>query len=338
MHHLDNVEDIIVDPSFRRWILNQDTEARDQWQAFLDAHPEKKVLVEKARFVLEELSRTKYNMSSQEVADLWHQIEKKSEQPKPTLPLPSQKTRRLPWQYIAASITGVLLLVGLWYLFPQNDVITYHTNFGETQEIILPDGSQVTLNANSTLQFHADDFKKSSRNVWMQGEAFFKVKKVNIQPGTATKFFVHTDDLEIEVLGTQFNVNTRRTSTKVVLSEGKVRLSINRLQDNEPVSMEPGEMVTFTPDQNAVSKENVNVDIHTAWKQQIVIFDDTPLQEIIELLEDTYGLQIKLKKKEAAHRRYNGRFENPQPDKILMFVTQTFGLEIEHYGNVIILK
>jgi ferric-dicitrate binding protein FerR (iron transport regulator) len=239
---------------------------------------------------------------------------------------------------MAASITVVLLLAGFWYFNPQNEIITYQTDFGETRDITLPDGSLVTLNAHSILQFNAEDFKKSTRDVWMQGEAFFEIKKFKTPDGKATKFFVHTDDLDIEVLGTQFNVNTRRTSTKVVLSEGKVRLNMTHSLDVAPVTMAPGEMVTFTLAQNAISKENVNVDVHTAWKQQVVIFKDTSLQEIIELLEDTYGLQIQLKNKDAVNRRYNGAFEDPKPDKILLFVTQAFGLEMERYNDLIILK
>ena len=76
-----------------------------------------------------------------------------------------------------------------------------------SSEILLPDGSAVTLNANSKLQYYTH----SARKVWLEGEAFFEVKKI---PETAEPFQVVTNDLTITVLGTTFNVNSRNEQTK----------------------------------------------------------------------------------------------------------------------------
>lgn len=340
MNHFNTVEDIVMDPSFRRWILQRDPEARDQWQTYLSVHPEKEKLVDKAKSVLEELPRVKYQMSAQELSALWHQIENESEEAVPQIPIVSPKTKQFPWYALAASVTAILLVAGVafWYFHTQNAIKTYHTAYGETQHVTLPDGSQVTLNANSTLHFNNHQFIQESRNVWMQGEAFFEVSKLTNSDGEAAKFSVHTDDLEVEVLGTQFNVNTRRTSTRVVLTEGKVRLNLIRMRGEEPVTMIPGEMVTYTHAQKAVKKENVNLDVHTSWKQQELVFENTPVLEIIALLEDNYGLKISLQNNEAANRNYTGTFKNPNPDIILLALTGLFNLEMERHDQVIILK
>ena len=340
MRHLNTVEDIVIDPSFKRWILHHDPEASAQWQAYLAAHPEKKALVEKAILLLEELPRVNYQMSEQELSVLWHQIERKSEQTVLPIPIVARKVRKLSWYYLAASITALLLIAGagFWYFHIQNAITTYRTQYGETRQVTLPDGSRVTLNAHSTLHFNARQFSPQSRNVWMQGEAFFEVNRMATSDGKTAKFIVHTNDLEVEVLGTQFNINTRRTGTKVVLTEGKVRLNLARMNGNPPIVMHPGEMVTYTSEQKTVKKENVNLNVHTAWKQHTLIFEDTPVREIIALLEDNYGLKISLQNKEAANRHYTGTFKNPNPDIILMALTALFKLEMERHDHIIILK
>jgi transmembrane sensor len=338
MNSFHTVEDIVIDPSFRRWILHQDAEARAQWNAYLTIYPEKRALVEKAKLFLEELSSVNYQLSDQDMAVLWHQIERKSDQPVPPVaPKARPRERKLQWYYLAAAVSAILITVAFWQPDTQHITSTYHTNYGETQEVILPDGSMVTLNANSSLYFDSEQYN-NVREVWMQGEAYFKVSKLVSNKGETAKFIVHTDDLEVEVLGTQFNVNTRRTATKVVLTEGKVKLNMIQRGGGQPVTILPGEMVTYTPAQKDVKRENVNLNVYTAWKQQELIFEDTPVQEIIELLEDNYGLKIRLQNKEAAIRHYTGTFKNPEPDIILMALTALFNLEMEHQNNVITLK
>lgn len=340
MKPFNTVEDLVTDPSFRRWILHKDPEARDQWRAYLAVYPENKALVEKAKSVLEELPRVKYQMSAQELATLWQQIEKKSEPPKVERPIVASKFRKFQWFAVAATITVILLLTGamIWYIHTPIIDTTFHTEYGETQHLTLPDGSLVTLNANSTLHYHEEKYVSSERHVWMEGEAFFEVKKLTTSDGKAAKFIVRTDDLEVEVLGTQFNVNTRRTSTKVVLTEGKVRLNLTQTNGGEPVTMIPGEMVTYTPEKKAVKKENVNLNVYTAWKKQELVFEDTPVREIIDLLEDNYGIKIRLQNKVVGNRHYTGTFKNPDPDIILTVITAVLQLEIERHENVIILK
>ena len=172
----------------------------------------------------------------------------------------------------------------------------------------------------------------------MQGEAYFEIVRRTTADETPLKFLVYTDDLEVEVLGTQFNVNTRRTATKVVLTEGKVRLNLAKIEKGPSVNMVPGEMVTYTPTQQSVKKENVNLNIYTAWKQQELVFEDTPVREIIELLEDNYGLKIRLENQKAAQRHYTGTFKNPDPEIILIALTALFELEKEQHNDLIILK
>ena len=91
--------------------------------------------------------------------------------------------------------------------------------------IKLPDGSLVQLNANSTLSFDTQWDASADRCVWLNGEAFFEVEK---KPETKQKFKVITADLTVEVLGTEFNINSHHQQTRVFLQEGEDKIEFRR--------------------------------------------------------------------------------------------------------------
>src|SRR5690606_18122735 len=125
------------------------------------------------------------------------------------------------WYRIAAVFAGLLLVSALLLWVYRTSDTTYTTAFGEVKTILLPDSSEIILNANSTLSYATHWNKSKAREVFLSGEAFFKVQEKPVASGYA-KFVVHTGNLDIEVLGTQFNVHHRRNKTQVVLNSGKV--------------------------------------------------------------------------------------------------------------------
>ena len=129
-----------------------------------------------------------------------------------------------------------------------NTKITHKTNYGEILNIKLQDGSDVTLNSNSSLSYN----KNESRKVWLTGEAFFQVDKKVV---TNAKFWVITDDLSVEVYGTSFNVNTKKKKTDVFLEEGSIWLS---LKNGENKKMIPGNYISYSSQQNKIL-ENINI-------------------------------------------------------------------------------
>ena len=135
--------------------------------------------------------------------------------------------RKINWFKSIAIAASVVLVVasGVWYLATHNvegSSNLYKTGFAKTKKITLPDGSKVTLNANSELKLSSNWGDKGDRQVWLEGEAYFEVEK---KLATHQKFIVHTKDIDVEVLGTKFNVNTRHEKAIVSLEEGKIKLS-----------------------------------------------------------------------------------------------------------------
>lgn len=204
------------------------------------------------------------------------------------------------WQRMAAVFLGFLVVsIICFLLLSRSNNHVYATDYGETKTIVLPDSSVVTLNANSTLSYHDHWEQDKSREVFLQGEAFFSVThKENHQ-----KFLVHTGQLDVEVFGTKFNVNHRRGSTRVMLSSGKVQLKSNTYKS---LIMEPGELAVFSEEHKTFTKQTVEPHTHIAWTQGKLVFEDKPLQEIALILEDNYGFQVAFEEKSIAHEAFTG--------------------------------
>ncbi len=234
---------------------------------------------------------------------------------------------------MAAAFIGLLLLAGLYYrLFMYQDIITFSTGYGQTASRTLPDGSVVTLNGNSTLNYPATWEDGQAREVSLQGEAFFTVVHTN----SHQKFIVATNDqLHVEVLGTEFNVNTRKAGTRVVLSSGSVRLHLpivhsasGKLDKGEEVLMKPGHLVEFSKEKNSYVKKEVDPKIYTSWKEEKLIFDNSTLQEIIGILEETYGLEVVVPDKSLLQERFTGAVPNESAEILLISLSKSFNLKI----------
>ncbi len=194
---------------------------------------------------------------------------------------------RRPFSAAAAVVALLLLATTAWFFGQNSSGTTYQTAYGETQVVTLPDGSVITLNAHSRLML-SDDFDVR-REVWLEGEAFFEVEKVQDEAQNSIKFVVHTDRLRVEVLGTSFNVQDWDEKTQVVLKSGKVKLTS---ATHEAVTMEPGELAEVTETSQTIRKKAVNPDRYSAWTESRLRCDDTPLREIATVIERRFGKRV----------------------------------------------
>jgi ferric-dicitrate binding protein FerR (iron transport regulator) len=188
---------------------------------------------------------------------------------------PIFKLRPVRWSIgIAASI---VFLFGLFSILGNNDII-YETNFGETKTISLLDGSQVILNSKSTIVFSESDWKKS-RQLSLDGEAYFKVEKGNT-------FTVNTNNGSVIVLGTQFNVNSKNDFFHVVCYEGKVSVSS---ESSEHILL-PTQSIRKI---NSNSSESSTTQLsEPTWIDGESTFKSVPIRYVITALEDQYNIKI----------------------------------------------
>jgi transmembrane sensor len=247
-----------------------------------------------------------------------------------------EKSLRLShWPKLMAIAASVLIFVVAGYFLSRDYFLytTYSTPYGMTSNVLLEDGSEITLNANSTLKVPKDLMEAEVREVWLEGEGFFEVAK---RPNHV-RFAVHTDNLDIEVLGTKFNVSNRRGNTEVVLDEGSVKLSKPK-QHAPSVYMKPGDYVSLAASDTTFHRKIVMPEKHNAWQTNKLIFEDTPLRIVAEKLEDYYGVKIKIPDQDIARREVTGILPNNDLGVVLKSLSTSHKLEIVREKDVIIFR
>jgi transmembrane sensor len=170
----------------------------------------------------------------------------------------------------------------VWFkLMPEVTSHIYRTGNGETVTFKLSDSSQIVLNANSSLKVVMHSGLRPSREAWIEGEAFFKIKKQK----SHTSFTVHTSNVDVNVLGTEFNVSDRRDMSTVVLQSGQIKISntIGRVQE---VMMKPGDLAAFADTSSRFQIRLVNPENYNSWIYQKLVFDHTSISDVAHMLED----------------------------------------------------
>ena len=338
--------DFVLDESFRRWVLLPDEATMSFWHTFMLRHPEQQTVVDDAASLLLHL-RTNYDdltdASYERIRALLDEAH--AEQLTPVIGLDS---RRLGWRRfgnwrVAATAVGLLgtLAVGR-YVRESGHQHKEHTAFGETRTLTLPDGSTVQLNGNSTLTYRDDWAADQPREVWLDGEGFFTVAKKaaarNGQIGVPVKFVTHTPSLDVQVLGTQFNVNSRRGQTDVTLVEGKVKLIRPGNSKATVLELKPGQVATARPGIEQVLLQQTTPDVQTAWTQKQFIFDKTPLRMVGQQLSDAYGLTLVFDDEALAARQFTGNLSSQDLETLLTTLAATFDLTIERDSNTVYLR
>lgn len=221
---------------------------------------------------------------------------------------------------IAATVSAILLLsyVG-WIEFASptrtlKSTIVFTADRQNTK-LYLPDGTAVWLNTNSTLHYSAD-FGVSSREVFLKGEAFFDVRK------DQKNFIVNAEAFTIRVKGTRFNVRayTNEENIRTTLEEGSVELRVKGEAEETSYSMKPGDQITFNAQQKQVTRKIVDPADYSAWKEEHLVFDDTPLADIILKLENRYKVHIIMNDSLARKERLTMTIGRETIDEILEFI------------------
>lgn len=232
----------------------------------------------------------------------------------------------LPWG-IAASVT-LLGLLGAYVFRAQILYETHRTAFGQTSEYKLADGTEVTLNANSSLRVPRFGFGNKTREVYLEGEGEFKVTHtVNNQ-----RFIVRTADrFQVEVLGTEFVVYARAKGKRVFLSKGKVKLD---LPQGQQLYMRPGNVVTVANSGRYRLTQTQTARPYVAWKDHWFYFDNTSLTEVANQIQEQFGIKVVVPEPKLAQRRIAGNFRAEQADDLFQILAELLTIDVvkkRHY-------
>lgn len=315
-------EDFVADEYFQSWVLNPDEHTEIFWQSWMQEHPEKTRYLKEARDILQSLTFPSYTLPGEDVSLLWSRIRRSGSDNEAQKVKKTTVFGRSIWYGIAAAV----LIAGIaitFFLFNTVDMIEYRTAFGENKTIVLPDSSVVKLNGNSSLKFAEAWSKEGTREVWLNGEAFFSVTHtLNDQT-----FRVTTDKgLFIEVLGTTFNVNHRQGTTRVVLKTGKIQLGLSDNNRNERIVMSPGDLVEYKGKEYV--KRKVDPHVYSAWTESKLIFNHTSLREILDMMSDNYGIDVHVREEKLLEQTVSGSMPVAEPDKLVQQVATVFQLQV----------
>lgn len=244
-----------------------------------------------------------------------------------------KKYRNRKWQTIAnwtQRIAAVLfipvLLAGAWYYLEQDKLRENLSSLLVSQEIVtqpgtkthlfLPDSTEVWLNASSTLRFPSV-FTGAERRIKLDGEAYFKVFKNKRRP-----FIVETKNLEVEALGTSFNLSAYSGDSKIstTLEEGKVKIAGD---GKKIVYLDPGGQLNYFPENKNYETLQVKVEDVVAWKDGILIFNQTPFYEVAARLERWFNAEMHITDPAIANYRFTGTFTSESLEQVMELLTLT---------------
>lgn len=198
-------------------------------------------------------------------------------------------------------------LLTLWYtqneevVFVANEMNTLYTPAGQRACLVLQDGTEVWLNAKSKLVYPAQ-FTGEERRVKVEGEAFFNVAKDSVKP-----FIVSAMDVDMKVLGTQFNVYCYPDAGYVETSllEGSVRVFFSG-KEKEGILLKPDQQVTAANGKMVVKPIRLNE--HFLWRDGVYAFENEPLIDILKKLELYYDVKIVVEDTTMFNETYTGKF------------------------------
>lgn len=318
--------DFVDDPNFRRWVRLNREEDRVYWESFLLEFPNKAADIQNARAILESIiTHFDVTVEDTEVEQSYQDLKSKistTEGPSSIVPL-----RR----WVVRVAAAIILLVGITFFLQVNPFAkkaSYVTEFGEQLQFELPDGSQVVLNGNSTLTVGM--WSKENREVFLEGEGYFQVSK---DLEDSAKFTVHANGLDVVVLGTQFNVNSRNDLTEVALEEGSIKLDFKDA-DNQDMDMIPGDVVQYKVPERKVTHSQTQTVQYTSWKDGTLMFKEEFLSDVFKDLSDIYGIRYQLESEVLTSRRITGGVPLKNLELALETLRSLYGLKIEFTNGV----
>lgn len=222
--------------------------------------------------------------------------------------------KKLHWLNPFLKIASVLVIAfGLYFTIFQNNITHVETVAGEKITVALPDGSQVILNALSSIEYNTKNWNKE-RSLQLDGEAYFKV-------ANGKKFDVITENGVVTVVGTQFNVKQRANFFEVKCFEGKVSV----VSDTIKRLLHPGQTYRILDQKFS---EGTTIAPTPKWADNMSDFESVPIKEVLAEVERQYNIKITNKNVDV-DRLFTGGFVHDNLENALISITQPMNMTYE---------
>ncbi|WP_108866921.1 FecR family protein [Aquimarina aquimarini] len=205
---------------------------------------------------------------------------------------------------------------------------------GKLFQLVLSDSTKVWLNAGSSLRF-PQNFVASEENrvVYLEGEAFFDVTKNKRKP-----FIVKTKEVDVQVLGTRFNVSSyvEDKEVKTTLVEGGVLVK-DQKNTISGVQLEPNDQAVFNKNVKILSKKKVNTSLYTSWMDKKILLQNESFSDVLTRIERAYDVTIICHNDRLNNTRFTGEFDVENIEEILKIFSETLKFTYEINKNTIVI-
>ncbi len=247
-------------------------------------------------------------------------------------------------KYAAVLLLAILSVAGVFiYQYSrgtQSDYLVASVSHdGDIKVIFLPDGSTVWLNNSSQLRY-PENFSQKTRNVYLEGEAYFDVKKDAEKP-----FIVTSSSLQVTVKGTKFDFRSSEEDlfSSVVLDEGSIeilQMKENILKDQrKSVILLPNQLYVLNKKTGEFKVEEVENDFHQQWITGSYSFTSTPLEKVLEQLERSHGVHVVTQDSPLKQTLFTGGYKRSDSiEMVLNSISLSLGLEYRQEGDTVYFK
>ena len=317
--HIWTTEELIEHQGFIAYVRGQAmSKEQAYWDSYCARQEDEKPVLQARAFILALVS-TDREVLDADIDQLRAEVQSQIRKP---------ATRRMTWHRYAfrwAAVFIGILAIG-YFMIDGPEQIVLRTAGAEIEEFILPDGSQVTLNASSSLTYQKSSFNKSDRILQLNGQAFFNVEK-------GKPFVVQTAEGNVTVLGTSFDVYQRDDDFIVACKSGQVRVSDHA---NQSAILSPGQEVSMSS--NKMNKIKKSLDQIGSWGKGTFYYEAVRLRKILDEVERQFNAKIVCQPVGLGDQLYSGYFINTHLDSALMSICWPLRIQYEHRDNRIIVS
>jgi len=222
---------------------------------------------------------------------------------------------------IAAVLIIALSLFGAYMLFDNREkeenkqimaTFEYIVNTGVKGIVNLPDGSKIWLNSSSSIKC-PEKFNSDKREIELEGEGYFEVVSDKNWP-----MYVKTSKgYTVKVTGTSFNLSSYSNDNKLVVTLISGKISLLHKDNKKEIIMNPAEEIVIPDMQRPTLVKNANIEYNTAWKEGYLLFDDSPMDEVIKKMERWYGVKFTINDASILNYRFTANFKSESITQVL---------------------
>lgn len=246
------------------------------------------------------------------------------------------------WLKYAAIVALLLATAGSTYWatdhfkpLRQVEMAQIFVPYGESQQVTLPDGSKVWVDAGSLLVYPKEFSDTNTRTVYLTGEASFSVQKNPQQP-----FIVKTTYLDVQALGTVFTVNAypNDTCSTATLEEGSVLVSVQG-ESIQPTILEPDQQLVYSHTTHTVTVQSVDASMYMLERNGYLIFENVSFNQLMASLERKFNVTIHYNSQKYANEYYNVKFSPDETiEDVLNILQQLVGIQYKVNGRTVFIN